>query len=117
MLPQPHHFGVRWTGLRGCPATGGAFGSGGGASVTPVRLAAAGTAAAAAAAGVGAAAVPAVLRGRRTRSGTGPVQVSGPCRAAHVLRGLDGLADDEVRRVLGAAGVVDPGPRCWRPIR
>ncbi|MET8175605.1 hypothetical protein [Streptomyces clavifer] len=35
-------------------------------------------------------------------------EVSGPCRAAHVLRGLEGLADDEVGRVLGAAGVTDP---------
>ncbi|WP_405391260.1 hypothetical protein OG596_27430 [Streptomyces sp. NBC_01102] len=35
-------------------------------------------------------------------------EVSGPCRAAHVLRGLEGLADDEVCRVLAAAGVADP---------
>ncbi|MFD9543199.1 hypothetical protein [Streptomyces sp. NPDC060022] len=35
-------------------------------------------------------------------------EVSGPCRAAHVLRGLEGLADAEVCRVLGAAGVGDP---------
>ncbi|MFJ8884362.1 hypothetical protein ACIRJR_13260 [Streptomyces sp. NPDC102402] len=34
--------------------------------------------------------------------------VSGPCRAAHVLRGLEGLDDAEVCRVLGAAGVADP---------
>ncbi|MGW0691456.1 hypothetical protein [Streptomyces sp. NBC_01578] len=34
--------------------------------------------------------------------------LSGPARAAHVLRGLEGLADGEVRRVLAAAGVVDP---------
>ncbi|WP_328889364.1 hypothetical protein [Streptomyces sp. NBC_00316] len=34
--------------------------------------------------------------------------LSGPARAAHVLRGLEGLADAEVRRVLAAAGVTDP---------
>ncbi|MGW3657990.1 hypothetical protein ACWD6R_20830 [Streptomyces sp. NPDC005151] len=34
--------------------------------------------------------------------------LSGPARAAHVLRGLEGLADGEVRRVLAAAGVADP---------
>jgi hypothetical protein len=34
--------------------------------------------------------------------------LSGPGRAAHVLRGLEGLADEEVRRVLAAAGVADP---------
>lgn len=34
---------------------------------------------------------------------------SGPCRAAYVLRGLEGLADPEVCRVLAAAGVADPG--------
>ncbi|MFF5896306.1 hypothetical protein ACFY8O_10340 [Streptomyces argenteolus] len=34
--------------------------------------------------------------------------VSGPCRAAHVLRGLEGLDDAEVCRVLDAAGVADP---------
>ncbi|MER5550769.1 hypothetical protein ABT001_03625 [Streptomyces sp. NPDC002793] len=34
--------------------------------------------------------------------------VSGPCRAAHVLRGLEGLDDAEVCRVLDAAGVTDP---------
>ncbi|GHF81699.1 hypothetical protein [Streptomyces thermodiastaticus] len=34
--------------------------------------------------------------------------LSGPARAAYVLRGLEGLADDEVRRVLSAAGVTDP---------
>ncbi|MEU0128706.1 hypothetical protein [Streptomyces sp. NPDC006289] len=34
--------------------------------------------------------------------------VSGPCRAAHVLRGLEGLDDAEVCRVLEAAGVADP---------
>ncbi|MEV8211464.1 hypothetical protein AB0P40_41610, partial [Streptomyces sp. NPDC079189] len=34
--------------------------------------------------------------------------LSGPARAAHVLRGLEGLADGEVRRVLSAAGVADP---------
>ncbi|GAA2987477.1 hypothetical protein HEB29_001433 [Streptomyces fulvorobeus] len=33
----------------------------------------------------------------------------GPCRAAHVLRALEGLADGEVCRVLAAAGVADPG--------
>lgn len=35
--------------------------------------------------------------------------VPAPCRAAHVLRGLEGLADPEVCRVLAAAGVADPG--------
>ncbi|MEV7105688.1 hypothetical protein [Streptomyces atroolivaceus] len=35
-------------------------------------------------------------------------EVSGPCRAAHVLRGLEGLDDAEVCRVLDAAGVTDP---------
>lgn len=34
--------------------------------------------------------------------------VSGPCRAAHVLRGLEKLDDAEVCRVLEAAGVADP---------
>ncbi|MBO0915209.1 hypothetical protein [Streptomyces laculatispora] len=34
--------------------------------------------------------------------------VSGPARAALVLRGLDSLADCEVRRELAAAGVADP---------
>ncbi|QNE77809.1 hypothetical protein F0344_27330 [Streptomyces finlayi] len=34
---------------------------------------------------------------------------SGPCRAAHVLRGLEGLPDPEVCRLLAAAGVADPG--------
>lgn len=34
--------------------------------------------------------------------------LSGPARAAHVLRGLEGLADGEVRQVLAAAGVADP---------
>ncbi|MDQ0796738.1 hypothetical protein [Streptomyces sp. B1I3] len=34
--------------------------------------------------------------------------VSGPCRAAHVLRGLEGLDDPEVCRVLGVAGVSEP---------
>ncbi|MER8089336.1 hypothetical protein ACIO6T_02235 [Streptomyces sp. NPDC087532] len=34
--------------------------------------------------------------------------LSGPGRAAHVLRGLERLADVEVRRVLAAAGVADP---------
>ncbi|MFE5245257.1 MULTISPECIES: hypothetical protein [unclassified Streptomyces] len=34
--------------------------------------------------------------------------VSGACRAAHVLRGLEGLDDAEVCRVLDAAGVADP---------
>ncbi|MEU0132655.1 hypothetical protein ABZ172_01235 [Streptomyces sp. NPDC006296] len=34
--------------------------------------------------------------------------VSAPCRAAHVLRGLEGLDDAEVCRVLDAAGVGDP---------
>ncbi|MFC9246510.1 hypothetical protein ACFT7S_21710 [Streptomyces sp. NPDC057136] len=34
--------------------------------------------------------------------------VSGPCRAAHVLRGLEGLTDAEVSRVLADAGVRDP---------
>ncbi|MFE9725111.1 hypothetical protein ACFYQ5_16315 [Streptomyces sp. NPDC005794] len=33
--------------------------------------------------------------------------VSGACRAAHVLRGLEGLDDAEVCRVLDAAGVAD----------
>ncbi|MEV0787562.1 hypothetical protein AB0I52_32340 [Streptomyces sp. NPDC050423] len=32
----------------------------------------------------------------------------GPARAAFVLRGLESLADDEVRRELAAAGVADP---------
>ncbi|MFI2782456.1 hypothetical protein [Streptomyces sp. ALB3] len=36
-------------------------------------------------------------------------EVSGACRAAYVLRGLEGLDDAEVCRVLGAAGVPDPG--------
>ncbi|MYS12788.1 hypothetical protein GTW73_02305, partial [Streptomyces sp. SID4982] len=31
--------------------------------------------------------------------------LSGPARAAYVLRGLEGLADDDVRRTLKAAGV------------
>ncbi|MFH9614499.1 hypothetical protein ACH4MM_12350 [Streptomyces pratensis] len=35
-------------------------------------------------------------------------EVSAPCRAAHVLRGLEGLDDAEVCRVLDAAGVPDP---------
>ncbi|MHC3459286.1 hypothetical protein [Streptomyces flavovirens] len=35
-------------------------------------------------------------------------EMSGPGRAAHVLRGLEGLADEEVGQVLGAAGVADP---------
>ncbi|MEV3952082.1 hypothetical protein AB0K57_31305 [Streptomyces halstedii] len=35
-------------------------------------------------------------------------EVSGAGRAAHVLRGLEGLTDEEVGRVLGAAGVADP---------
>ncbi|GAA2421349.1 hypothetical protein GCM10010433_21410 [Streptomyces pulveraceus] len=34
--------------------------------------------------------------------------LSGPARAAHALRGLEGLTDAEVRRVLAAAGVADP---------
>ncbi|MEU1434830.1 hypothetical protein ABZ438_12115 [Streptomyces sp. NPDC005786] len=34
--------------------------------------------------------------------------VSGAARAAFVLRGLEGLADGEVRRVLSDAGVADP---------
>ncbi|MFR9794858.1 hypothetical protein ACL02U_02995 [Streptomyces sp. MS06] len=34
--------------------------------------------------------------------------LTGPARAAYVLRGLDGLGDAEVRRVLTAAGVADP---------
>lgn len=34
--------------------------------------------------------------------------LSGPGRAAHALRGLEGLADAEVRRVLADAGVADP---------
>ncbi|MFE3151456.1 hypothetical protein ACFXJ6_33200 [Streptomyces sp. NPDC059218] len=34
--------------------------------------------------------------------------LSGPGRAAHALRGLEGLADAEVRRVLAGAGVADP---------
>ncbi|MEU0832538.1 hypothetical protein [Streptomyces sp. NPDC005969] len=34
--------------------------------------------------------------------------LSGPARAAHVLRGLEGLADGGVRQVLSAAGVADP---------
>ncbi|MGW1405232.1 hypothetical protein [Streptomyces sp. NPDC002403] len=34
--------------------------------------------------------------------------LSGPGRAAHALRGLEGLADAEVRRVLSDAGVADP---------
>ncbi|MFI6943131.1 hypothetical protein ACIBI4_28035 [Streptomyces sp. NPDC050418] len=34
--------------------------------------------------------------------------LSGPARAAYVLRGLEGLADAEVRKTLGAAGVDDP---------
>ncbi|MER6654453.1 hypothetical protein ABT248_28405 [Streptomyces sp. NPDC000971] len=35
-------------------------------------------------------------------------EVSAPCRAAHVLRGLEGLDDAEVCRVLDAVGVGDP---------
>ncbi|MFJ8750618.1 hypothetical protein ACIREO_14970 [Streptomyces sp. NPDC102441] len=35
-------------------------------------------------------------------------EASGPCRAAHVLRGLEGLGDAEVCRVLDAAGIDDP---------
>lgn len=35
-------------------------------------------------------------------------EASAPCRAAHVLRGLEGLDDSEVCRVLDAAGVADP---------
>ncbi|MEU5717817.1 hypothetical protein AB0G71_18875 [Streptomyces sp. NPDC020403] len=35
-------------------------------------------------------------------------EVSGPCRAAQVLRGLEGLGDPEVCRILGAAGVAGP---------
>ncbi|MGW0789692.1 hypothetical protein ACWD04_15875 [Streptomyces sp. NPDC002911] len=35
-------------------------------------------------------------------------EVSGPGRAAHVLRGLEGLDDAEVGRILDAAGVADP---------
>lgn len=34
--------------------------------------------------------------------------LGGPARAAFVLRGLEGLADGEVRRELAAAGVADP---------
>ncbi len=34
--------------------------------------------------------------------------LSGPARAAYVLRGLEGLPDSEVRRTLDAAGVADP---------
>ncbi|MEU1451194.1 hypothetical protein [Streptomyces avermitilis] len=34
--------------------------------------------------------------------------LSGPARAAHVLRGLEKLSEDGVRRVLDAAGVADP---------
>ncbi|MFI1399537.1 hypothetical protein [Streptomyces sp. NPDC020681] len=34
--------------------------------------------------------------------------LSGPARAAYVLRGLEGLADADVRQVLTAAGVPDP---------
>ncbi|MFD0342530.1 hypothetical protein ACFVH0_28285 [Streptomyces sp. NPDC127117] len=34
--------------------------------------------------------------------------LSGPGRAAHALRGLEGLADAEVRRALAGAGVADP---------
>ncbi|WP_329592858.1 hypothetical protein OG298_29880 [Streptomyces sp. NBC_01005] len=34
--------------------------------------------------------------------------LSGPGRAAHALRGLEGLADAEARRVLADAGVADP---------
>ncbi|MFI2369784.1 hypothetical protein [Streptomyces sp. NPDC018833] len=35
--------------------------------------------------------------------------LSGPARAAYVLRGLEGLTDAQVRDVLVAAGAVDPG--------
>ncbi|MDQ0602361.1 hypothetical protein QF037_006706 [Streptomyces canus] len=35
--------------------------------------------------------------------------LSGPARAAYVLRGLERLPDGEVRRVLTAAGVAEPG--------
>ncbi|MFJ7899039.1 hypothetical protein ACIQ6V_00690 [Streptomyces sp. NPDC096198] len=35
--------------------------------------------------------------------------LSGPARAAYVLRGLEGLPEDEVREVLAGAGVADPG--------
>ncbi|MEU2558161.1 hypothetical protein ABZ626_02260 [Streptomyces longispororuber] len=34
--------------------------------------------------------------------------LSGPARAAYVLRGLERLPDDEVRRALAAAGAADP---------
>ncbi|MFC3576500.1 hypothetical protein ACFOZ0_25085 [Streptomyces yaanensis] len=34
--------------------------------------------------------------------------LSGPARAAYVLRGLEKLSEDGVRKVLGAAGVADP---------
>ncbi|WP_254710408.1 hypothetical protein, partial [Streptomyces lunaelactis] len=34
--------------------------------------------------------------------------LSGPARAAYVLRGLEGLSDADVRHALTAAGVVDP---------
>ncbi|MFF3905138.1 hypothetical protein ACFYZJ_03870 [Streptomyces sp. NPDC001848] len=34
--------------------------------------------------------------------------LSGPARAAYVLRGLEKLPEDEVRKVLAAAGVTDP---------
>ncbi|MYW07609.1 hypothetical protein GT034_04495, partial [Streptomyces sp. SID2563] len=34
--------------------------------------------------------------------------LTAPARAAFVLRGLEGLADGEVRRELAAAGVADP---------
>ncbi|MFQ6143982.1 hypothetical protein ACLMNJ_12995 [Streptomyces seoulensis] len=35
--------------------------------------------------------------------------LTGPARAAYVLRGLERLPEDTVRRVLSAAGVADPG--------
>ncbi|PKW07405.1 hypothetical protein SAMN05428944_5528 [Streptomyces sp. 1222.5] len=35
--------------------------------------------------------------------------LSGPARAAYVLRGLERLPDPDVHRILGAAGVDDPG--------
>ncbi|WEO97823.1 hypothetical protein A6P39_029510 [Streptomyces sp. FXJ1.172] len=35
--------------------------------------------------------------------------LSGPARAAYVLRGLEKLSDADIRRILGSAGVADPG--------
>ena len=43
--------------------------------------------------------------------------LSAPARAAYVLRGLERLADADVRRVLAAAGEEDPADALTRPTR